>query len=75
MLLGAQNCGWADGPWTGEVAPSMLAELGVGLVELGHAERRRHFGENDAMIAREVQRGGVDAGLTPLLCIGESDHW
>src|SRR5213595_374235 len=42
LLLGAQNCGWADGPWTGEVSPSLLAELGVQLVEIGHAERRRH---------------------------------
>lgn len=72
LLLGAQNCGWADGPWTGEVAPSMLAELGVSLVEIGHAERRRHFGEDDAMIARKV-RAATDAGLTPLLCVGEPD--
>jgi triosephosphate isomerase len=73
LLLGAQNCGWADGPWTGEVAPSMLAELGVRLVEIGHAERRRHFGEDDAMIARKV-RAAADAGLTPLLCVGELER-
>lgn len=72
MLLGAQNCGWADGPWTGEVAPSMLAELGVRLVEIGHAERRKHFNEDDAMVARKV-RAADDAGLTPLLCVGEHD--
>lgn len=72
LLLGAQNCGWADGPWTGEVSPSMLAELGVQLVEIGHAERRRHFGEDDAMIARKVRAAAV-AGLTPLLCVGERD--
>ncbi|ADX73155.1 triosephosphate isomerase [Pseudarthrobacter phenanthrenivorans Sphe3] len=70
MLLGAQNCGWADGPWTGEVAPSMLAELGVRLVEIGHAERRRHFHEDNAVVARKV-RAADDAGLTPLLCVGE----
>lgn len=70
LLLGAQNCGWADGPWTGEVAPSMLAELGVRLVEIGHAERRAHFGENDAVVALKV-RAADDAGLTPLLCVGE----
>src|SRR6476469_553320 len=70
LLLGAQNCGWADGPWTGEVAPSMLAELGVGLVEIGHAERRRHFGEDDSVVALKVS-AAVDAGLTPLLCVGE----
>ena len=72
LLLGAQNCGWSDGPWTGEVAPSMLAELGVRLVEIGHAERRRHFGEDDAMVALKV-RAADDAGITPLLCVGERD--
>ncbi|MEJ1115964.1 triose-phosphate isomerase family protein [Paenarthrobacter sp. CCNWLY172] len=72
LVLGAQNCGWADGPWTGEVAPSMLAELGVGLVEIGHAERRRYFAEDEAMIALKVS-AAVDAGLTPLLCVGESE--
>ncbi|ABM06931.1 putative triosephosphate isomerase (tpiA) [Paenarthrobacter aurescens TC1] len=72
LVLGAQNCSWADGPWTGEVSPSMLAELGVGLVEIGHAERRRYFGEDEAMIALKVS-AAVDAGLTPLLCVGETE--
>lgn len=70
VRLGAQDCGWADGPWTGEVAPSMLAELGVRLVEIGHAERRRHFGEDNAVIERKV-RAADDAGITPLVCVGE----
>ncbi|MBT2554638.1 triose-phosphate isomerase family protein [Arthrobacter sp. ISL-5] len=70
LILGAQNCGWADGPWTGEVSPSLLAELGVRLVEIGHAERRRHFGEDDAMVALKV-KAADDAGVTPLLCVGE----
>lgn len=70
LLLGAQNCGWSDGPWTGELSPSLLAELGVRLVEIGHAERRRHFAEDDAVVALKV-RAAVDAGLTPLLCVGE----
>ncbi|MFJ4287146.1 triose-phosphate isomerase family protein [Paenarthrobacter nicotinovorans] len=73
LVLGAQNCGWSDGPWTGEVAPSMLAELGVGLVEIGHAERRRWFGESDAMIARKVG-AAVESGVTPLLCVGENEE-
>ncbi|WP_347110100.1 triose-phosphate isomerase family protein [Paenarthrobacter sp. S56] len=72
LVLGAQNCGWADGPWTGEVSPSMLAELGVGLVEIGHAERRRWFAEDEAMIARKVD-AAVGSGLTPLLCVGEPE--
>lgn len=73
LRLGAQNCGWADGPWTGEVSPSLLAELEVSLVEIGHAERRRHFGEDTAMIARKV-RAAADAGITPLLCVGEESR-
>ncbi|MCD4852159.1 triose-phosphate isomerase [Arthrobacter sp. AK01] len=72
LVLGAQNCGWSDGPWTGEVSPSMLAELGAGLVEIGHAERRRFFAEDEAMIALKVS-AAVDSGLTPLLCVGERD--
>jgi len=70
LVLGAQNCGWSDGPWTGEVAPSMLAELGVVLVEIGHAERRRHFAEDDSVVALKVG-AAVESGLTPLLCVGE----
>ncbi|MGX1160868.1 triosephosphate isomerase [Arthrobacter sp. SLBN-100] len=70
VRLGAQNCGWADGPWTGEVSPSLLAELGVALVEIGHAERRRHFGEDSEVIARKVQAADA-AGITALLCVGE----
>ncbi|WP_091465857.1 triose-phosphate isomerase family protein [Paenarthrobacter nitroguajacolicus] len=72
LVLGAQNCGWSDGPWTGEVSPSMLGELGVGLVEIGHAERRRYFAEDESMIALKVS-AAVDAGLTPLLCVGEPE--
>jgi triosephosphate isomerase len=70
VLLGAQNCAWADGPLTGEVSPGMLAELGVALVEIGHAERRVLFGEDDDVVARKVG-AALDAGLTPLLCVGE----
>lgn len=72
LVLGAQNCGWSDGPWTGEVSPSMLGELGVGLVEIGHAERRRYFAEDESVIALKVS-AAVDAGLTPLLCVGEPE--
>jgi triosephosphate isomerase len=72
VLLGAQNCAWGDGPLTGEVSPGMLAELGVTLVEIGHAERRRLFAEDDAVVARKV-RAAVAHSLTPLLCIGERE--
>ncbi|MHC6594960.1 triose-phosphate isomerase family protein [Arthrobacter sp. C152] len=73
VLLGAQNCAWGDGPLTGEVSPGMLAELGVSLVEIGHAERRKLFGEDDGVVARKV-RAAVGHSLTPLLCIGEPDR-
>lgn len=69
-LIGAQNVAWADGPLTGEVPPGMLAEVGVRLVEIGHAERRALFGESDEVVALK-HRAAVGAGLTPLLCIGE----
>ena len=73
LVLGAQNAGWADGPWTGEVAPSMLAELGVTLVELGHAERRRYFHEDNAMVASKVT-AALAAGIMALLCVGELEQ-
>ncbi len=73
ILLGAQNCAWGDGPLTGEVSPGMLAELGVSLVEIGHAERRKLFAEDDAVVARKVH-AAVGHSLTPLLCIGEPDR-
>ncbi|WP_288027187.1 triose-phosphate isomerase family protein [Arthrobacter sp.] len=69
-VLGAQNCSPAPGPWTGEISAAMLAELGVGMVELGHAERRRHFGEDDGVVAAKVTQSR-SAGLTALLCVGE----
>ncbi len=70
VLLGAQNCSWGEGALTGEVSAAMLAELGVRVVEIGHAERRSLFGESDAVIALKTQ-AALAAGLEPLLCVGE----
>jgi len=70
--LGAQNCHWeAGGAFTGEVSPSLLADLGCRLVILGHSERRQHLGESDAMINRKLH-AALSHGLTPLLCVGET---
>jgi triosephosphate isomerase len=69
-LLGAQNVAWADGPLTGEVPAGMLAELGIQLVEIGHAERRDLFGESDEVVALKY-RAATQAGLIALLCVGE----
>ncbi|WP_150307132.1 triose-phosphate isomerase family protein [Planctomonas psychrotolerans] len=70
VWLGAQNCSDGDGALTGEVSAGMLAELGVRLVEIGHAERRALYGEDDAVVARKT-RAVLAAGMSPLLCIGE----
>ncbi|HOT23429.1 MAG TPA: triose-phosphate isomerase [Thermoleophilia bacterium] len=70
--VGAQTMHFAaEGAYTGEIAPRMLAELGVSHVILGHSERRQYFAENDADLARKV-RAALDAGFTPILCCGET---
>jgi triosephosphate isomerase len=62
-----------DGAQTGEVSVEVLAELGCRYVEIGHVERRRLFGEDDAMIQAKV-RQVVGAGLVPLYCVGEAER-
>lgn len=69
--LGAQNLHWEDrGAFTGEVSGADLREVGCGLVEVGHAERRAIFGEDDAIVRRKLA-AAVRNGLTPVLCVGE----
>jgi len=71
LWVGAQNMHWAEcGAYTGEISAVMLAELGVDLVELGHAERRRYFHETDAEINRKVHTA-LRHGFQALVCIGE----
>ena len=72
LWIGAQNVHWeAEGPYTGEISPGMLAAVGVDLVLVGHAERRRIFGETDKMVNRKV-RAALDHGLRVFLCVGET---
>jgi triosephosphate isomerase (TIM) len=72
--IGGQDLFWEDsGAYTGEVSGAQLAELGCDYAEIGHAERRRIFGEDDAVIALKTA-AAVRNGLTPLLCVGESDR-
>src|ERR1700760_764265 len=72
VKVGAQNMHWAEGgAWTGEISPLMLKDCGMDLVELGHSERREHFGETDATVGLKVE-AAVRHGLTPLICIGET---
>jgi triosephosphate isomerase len=72
--VGAQDLSTEDrGPFTGEVSGAELAEVGVTIAEVGHAERRRLFGEDDAVVAGKT-RAALRNGLTPVLCVGEQEH-
>ena len=70
--VGAQNMHWADsGAWTGEISPVMLRDCDLDLVELGHSERREHFGETDRTVGLKTA-AAVSHGLIPLICVGET---
>ena len=72
VKVGAQNMHWADeGAWTGEVSPVMLTDCKLDIVELGHSERRAHFGETDETVGLKTE-AAVRHGLIPLICIGET---
>ena len=72
VRVGAQNMHWEDvGAWTGEVSPLMLKDCGATLVEIGHSERRTHFGETDQTVALKVQ-AALRHGLMALVCIGDT---
>jgi triosephosphate isomerase len=72
VKVGAQNMHWDDaGAWTGEVSPLMLADCSLDVVELGHSERREHFGETDRTVGLKTA-AAVRHGLVPLICIGET---
>ncbi len=72
VKVGAQNMHWADfGAWTGEISGPMLRDCGLDLVELGHSERRAHFGETDETVGLKVE-AALRHGLIPLICVGET---
>jgi triosephosphate isomerase len=69
----AQNMHQApSGAFTGEVSAPMLVELDVHGVVLGHSERRQHFCETDRALAEKVP-AALEAGLKPILCVGETE--
>jgi L-erythrulose 1-phosphate isomerase len=72
IRVGAQNMHWADGgAWTGEVSPLMVMDCGATIVEIGHSERRKHFGETDETVALKTA-AALKHGLTALVCIGDT---
>ena len=71
--IGAQTMHWeASGAWTGEISAPMLVEAGCRYVALAHSERLEHFGETYER-ARLKVNAAMASGLTPILCLGETD--
>jgi triosephosphate isomerase len=70
----AQNMHESDsGAYTGEISSAMLTDVGVDGVLLGHSERRQYFGETDKALELKVV-AALKAGLTPMLCVGETEE-
>ncbi len=70
--VASQNVHFADeGAFTGEVSPRMVADAGATHCIVGHSERRQYYAENDDAVNRKV-RATLAAGLTPILCVGET---
>jgi triosephosphate isomerase len=72
IAVGAQDVAAEPvGAFTGQVAASMLKDVGCRYVVVGHSERRRLYHEDDVLVARKFA-AALHAGLTPVLCVGES---
>ena len=70
--VGAENMYFEDkGAYTGEISAEILVDAGVKYVIIGHSERRDYFKECDCMLNKKVKKA-LEAGLTPILCCGES---
>ena len=72
VALCAQDCFWEDhGAYTGEVSVALLKDVGCTYIIVGHSERRQHFGELDASVARKA-RTILQHGIAPIVCVGET---
>lgn len=73
LIIAAENCHFEDnGAFTGEVSVPMLQEIGVKYCIIGHSERRQMFGDTDETVNKKAKRL-IDAEITPILCIGETE--
>ncbi len=74
LLYGAQDLSpFPSGAYTGDISGAMLAKLGCTFVIVGHSERRGHHGESNELVNSKV-KAALSNGLTPILCVGESDE-
>ncbi len=72
VRIGGQDCHWqASGAHTGDISAEMLADAGASHIIVGHSERRTDHAETDAVVKAKAQ-AVARAGLTPILCIGET---
>jgi triosephosphate isomerase (TIM) len=72
LAWGAQNLSQhAQGAYTGEISAAMIVDFGCRFVIVGHSERRSIYGDTDAVVAAKYD-AALKAGLTPILCLGES---
>jgi triosephosphate isomerase (TIM) len=73
VAVGGQDCHTQpQGAHTGDVSAAMLRDAGATWVILGHSERRQNHGETDELV-REKVLAAVEAGLTPIVCVGETE--
>ena len=72
VAVGAENMYFEEsGAYTGEISAAMLVDAGVMYVIIGHSERRDYFKEDDVLLNKKVKKA-FEAGITPILCCGES---
>lgn len=73
ILLGAQDISpFGEGAYTGEVNGKQIKEF-ADYVIIGHSERRKHFGETEAIVQKKIEQA-VESGLTPIICVSEEDQ-
>ena len=72
IVIGAENMYFEEsGAYTGEISPSMLTDVGVKYVIIGHSERREYFAETDETVNKKVLKA-FEHGITPIVCCGET---